>query len=206
VGQVLSVDLNSDQNTTVYNGADASVNLRFGQGGSLLAGIASGLSRSRTCQTDDPNGVVESGLFIGSRFCDQGDFDIPFDKNFKLAGSYPMPWGISMSAVFQSVPGAPRTITWVVGRAQVPTLTLSSVTVRLSAPGESYLPRLNQLDLKFSKTVRYQRLKMQPQIGIFNVTNSATVLNANNSFGPSLNSVTSIVDGRVVRLGVQVDF
>ena len=61
---------------------------------------------------------------------------IATDKNFKLAGSYPLPWQITASAVFQTVPGLPRNITYVVTRAQVPQLTLSSVTVPLSAPGE----------------------------------------------------------------------
>jgi hypothetical protein len=108
--------------------------------------------------------------------------------------------------VFQNVPGLPRSITWVVTRAQLPQLSLSSVTIPLSAPGEQYLPRLNQLDLKFGKTVRYRTTRIQPQLGIFNVTNDATALAQNNSFGPTLNRVQSILDGRVVRLGVQVDF
>jgi hypothetical protein len=197
VGLVSNVDLNSNQNRMEYNGFDVAVSGRFGQGGTLIAGISSGLTRNRTCQVADPNNL---------RFCDQADLSIPFDKNFKIAGSYPLPWGVSASAVFQNVPGLPRSITWVVTRAQLPQLSLSSVTIPLSAPGEQYLPRLNQLDLKFGKTVRYRTTRIQPQLGIFNVTNDATALAQNNSFGPTLNRVQSILDGRVVRLGVQVDF
>jgi outer membrane receptor protein involved in Fe transport len=111
------------------------------------------------------------------------------------------------SAVFQSVPGLPRRITYVVSRAQVPALTLSSVTIQdLNAPGTSYLPRLNQLDLKFSKTINHRSMKIQPEIGIFNLTNRATYLSQNNAFGPTLDRVQSVLDGRVVRLGVQVGF
>jgi hypothetical protein len=83
---------------------------------------------------------------------------------------------------------------------------VSSVTVPLSAPGEQYLPRLTQLDLKFGKLFRYRGTSIQPQLGIFNATNEATVLAQNNSFGPTLDRVQSILDGRVVRLSVQVDF
>ena len=115
-------------------------------------------------------------------------------------------WRVTASAVFQSVPGLPRNITYVVSRTQVPQLTLSSVTVPLSAPGEEYLPRLNQLDLKFGKTFRYRGRSIQPQLGIFNVTNEGTVLAQNNSFGPTLGRVQSILDGRVVRLSLQIDF
>ena len=196
-GKVTNVESNSTDNRMVYNGFDVSMNLRFGAGGTLIAGVSSGLSGSRTCEVDDPNNL---------RFCDQNLLDIPTDKNFKLAGSYPLPWQITASAVFQSVPGLPRNITYVVTRAQVPQLTLSSVTVPLSAPGEQYLPRLNQLDLKFGKLFRYRGTSIQPQLGIFNATNEATVLAQNNSFGPTLDRVQSILAGRVVRLSVQVDF
>jgi hypothetical protein len=197
LGLVSNVESNSDENRMVYNGFDLSVNTRFGRGGTLIAGISSGLTRSRTCQVDDPNNL---------RFCDQGELDIPFEKNFKLALSYPLPGRISASAVFQSVPGLPRNITYVVGRTQVPQLTLSSVTVPLTAAGEEYLPRLNQLDVKAGRTFVFRGKSIQPQLGIFNVTNEATILAQNNSFGPTLGRVQSILDGRVVRLSVQVNF
>ena len=205
LGQVSNYDTNSAENRRVYNGFDISLNVRFGQGGSLLAGFSSGLTRERTCQVDDPNGNVAGGA-SGLRFCDQGEFDIPFDKNFKLAGSYPLPWGIAASAVFQSVPGLPRTLTYVVSAAQVPNLTVSSVTVALTQPGETYLPRLNQLDFKVTKSIRYRTVRVRPEVGIFNVTNTATVQAQNNSFGPNLDRIQAILDGRVIRLGVQVDF
>ena len=196
-GLVSNYDTNSDENRRVYNGFDISLNARFGQGGSLITGFSSGLTRERNCQVDDPNNL---------RFCDEGEFDIPFDKNFKIAGSYPLPWGIAASAVFQSVPGLPRRFTYVVSRAQVPNLTVPSITVPVTRPGEEYLPRMNQLDLKFLKNIRYRTLRMRPELGIFNVTNTATVQAQNNSFGANLNRVQAILDGRVVRVGVQVDF
>jgi hypothetical protein len=197
LGLVSNYDTNSDDNRQTYNGFDISLNARFGQGGTLITGFSSGLTRNATCQVDDPNNL---------RFCDEDQYDIRFDKNFKLAGSYPLPWGIAASAVLQSVPGLPRRITYVVSRAQVPNLTLSSVTVPLTRPGEEYLPRLNQVDIKFLKNIRYRGLRMRPELGIFNLTNTATVLAQNNSFGPNLDRVQAIVDGRVVRLGMQVDF
>jgi hypothetical protein len=104
------------------------------------------------------------------------------------------------------IPNYPGVVQYVVTRAQVPTLTLSSVTASLSAPGTLYYPRLNQLDLKFAKAVRYRSMRIEPQLGIFNALNSATILSQNNNFGPSLNQVQQVLDGRVVRVGVQIDF
>jgi hypothetical protein len=79
----------------------------------------------------------------------------------------------------------------------------------LAAQGAFIGPRgqaLNQLDLKFGKLPRYRGTSIQPELGIFNATNAATVLAQNNSFGQTLDRVQSILDGRVVRLSVQVDF
>lgn len=197
LGQVSNFDTNSDSNKRTYNGYDVNVNVRFAQGGSVTAGVSSGLTKENMCDVDNPNGL---------RFCNEYELDIPFETQFKFAGSYTFPWDISASAVLLSVPSLQRRISYVVSRAVIPNLTLSSVTVRLNEPGSEYLPRLNQLDLKFGKTLRYRRTRIQPQLGIFNVTNADTVLAVNNSFGPSLNRVQGVTDGRVVRLGVQVDF
>ena len=52
-----------------------------------------------TCdEPDDPN-------FL--RFCDDGENDIPFLKQFKFAGTYPVGWGIQASMSFQSIDGRP---------------------------------------------------------------------------------------------------
>jgi hypothetical protein len=49
---------------------------------------------------DNPNNL---------RFCDDSQNDIPYRKQFKISGSYPMPYGIQLSASFQSTPGPPGT-------------------------------------------------------------------------------------------------
>ena len=92
---------------------------------------------SGTCQVDDPNSL---------RFCEQGDYDIPMATQFKLAGSYPMKWDIRVSATIQSSPGTERSITYQVTRTQIPTLTQTSVNVRLNEPGTEHNDRVNQLD------------------------------------------------------------
>lgn len=191
--------MQSDDNRTTYDGFDISLAARFGRGGSVTTGLASGRTLTKTCQA----GATNPNLL---RFCDQSQYDVPFRTQYKLAGSYPLPWGISAGAVLQSLPEGARTINYQVTRAVLPQLTVSSVTVALNEPGSLYLPRLNQLDLRFSKVIRYRAMRIQPQLGIFNLTNEATVLIQNNTFGPTLDAVQSILDGRLVRVGVQVDF
>jgi hypothetical protein len=197
VGAVNNFDTSSNENTRRYDGYDITLNTRFGHGGTLLTGFSSGLTKSRTCQVSNPNSLL---------FCDQNEFDVPFQSQFKAAGSYPLPWDVLVSGVFQSVAGNERSITYIVTRADLPQLTVSSITIPLLPPGSEYYDRLNQLDLRLAKNFRFGNKKIMPQVDIFNVTNSATVLSQVNTFGPSLDQVRTILDGRIVRLGVMVEF
>jgi hypothetical protein len=77
----------------------------------VFGGTSTGHTLSATCQVEDPNGL---------RFCDQGDYDVPMATQFKLAGTYPLPYGIRLSGNFQSQPGSERSITYQVTRTQLP--------------------------------------------------------------------------------------
>ena len=41
-------------------------------------------------------------------YCDQRQSGIPFITSFKLAGSYPLPWGFQVSAALQAMAGQPQ--------------------------------------------------------------------------------------------------
>jgi hypothetical protein len=209
---VSNVDTTSSTNTpTIFNGIVGSLTMRFGRGGNLLAGFDTGRTYQNYCQFSDPNAVTAvagtTGTFnVSSRFCDTSKYGVPFLTQYKLSGSYPLPWGVSMGAFFQSVPGTERTITYLVTRAVVPQLTLASATVPLTEPGSVYYPRLNQLDLKLSKRIRYRATRINPQLDLFNVMNAATVLSQVNAYGPSLGNVQSILNPRFFRLGATVNW
>ena len=199
LGQVRNVDVNSTENKRTYNGFDASLTARFGEGGVLITGFTAGKTRLRDCEANDPNNL---------RFCDRSEFDIRFDTQLKLLGAYPLPGpgNFTVSFVFQSVPGREREITWRVTRAVIPTLTNSSVTVPLTKTGEEYDERHNQLDFKFAGTIQSGGVRIKPEVGLYNVLKANTIMRQINSFGPSLNNIRSISEGRLVRVGVQVEF
>ena len=48
-------------------------------------------------------------------YCDDWQNDIPFRPTLKLAGTYPLKWGISVSAAFQSLAGRPLGLTTTTG-------------------------------------------------------------------------------------------
>ena len=124
VGQVSRLDINTE-NWWSYNGFDINLSARFGDGGVVTSGFQAGKLVKNDCEQEDPNGSTHGFrpfFASGGPFCDQTQFDIPFDKTFKLSGAYPLPvpGNIQVSGVFQSVPGDIRTLTGSVTRGEHP--------------------------------------------------------------------------------------
>jgi hypothetical protein len=94
--QDFDTNASSDRKQT-YNGGDITFNARLPRGGTVFGGFTMERTLRVTCdEPDDPN-------FL--RFCDDGENDIPFLKQFKFAGTYPVGWGIQASLSFQSING-----------------------------------------------------------------------------------------------------
>jgi len=203
LGLVNELDTHSTDNTETFNGVDVTFNARFPNGATMFGGTSTGRTRRVTCQVDDPNQL---------RFCDETKSDIPFLTTFKLSGSYPLPYEFRLSGVFQSVPGeevsgrATGRIHYVVDRRIIPTLTLAQVIVPLIEPGGEYYDRVNQLDISVSRIFRLGRVQVNPQLDLFNALNVSPLLLQVNAFGPALRQARRILDARVLRLGVQVNF
>jgi hypothetical protein len=194
-----------------YNGFELSATARLPGGGQLLASSTtqrilrnhtSGGSGSAGCaDPDDPN---------TQRFCDRFNIPAPykgvdFKSDFKLAGSYPLPFGIRASGTFKTHPARPRgdftyldevqTINWNISRTTrytaegcagrpctpgalvIPGLVQTSLVVPLAPAGtESKLPRLTQLDLGASRVFRLRGVEMEGGLQVFNVLNASTVV------------------------------
>ena len=125
LGLVNEFDSNSSINTALYQGVDVTLNLRW-RAATLFGGTSTGRTVAVACQVEDPNNL---------RFCDQTRYNIPFLTQFKLAGTYALPYAIRLGANFQSQPGTERIINYAVVRSILPTLTQTSVNVRLNEPG-----------------------------------------------------------------------
>jgi hypothetical protein len=189
-------DSNSNSNTTNYNGFDFSVNARFPSGLNVFGGTSTGRSTGVNCEVESPNSL---------RFCDTTK-GIPMRTTFKMSGSYPMPYGFKLGAVFQHLLGSTQTLTYSVGSAIAPGLTVSSVTVTLIPPGSAYYDGVNQLDLTVGRTFRTARARITPKVEAFNLMSVNTVTSRVTAFGSSLGLPTGIVPARIVRFGLTVDF
>jgi len=156
-------------------------------------------------------------------YCDQGARDIPFLHEFKLAGTYTLPWyGIQLNAAFQSYPGAPAPTRWSIGRTTryaadcrgpctpgalvIPNLTPPTYVLDLTPPGGRYYERQNQIDIGIRKLFRIRNVQFSGQADVFNATNSSYVKTEILVVGPSLGQPTAILQPRLLRLALQMRF
>ena len=196
-GAVQLLDTNSQSNSRTYNGFEFGTNAQLPNGGRVLASVNFDRTRAVLCDVSDPNAL---------RFCDETEFDVPFRTQAKLSAMYPLPGRLLVSATVQSIAGAPLLQTYVVTRAILPGLTQTSVTVPLAEPGSQYSDRLNQVDFRFSKTITTRKATLTPQLDVYNAFNASPVLREVTAFGPSLGRPQEILSGRLVRLGIRVDY
>jgi hypothetical protein len=206
LGLVNEIDRNSDQIRRWNNGFDADINARI-RGGTIFAGASWDRQIRIDCDVDDPNQL---------RFCDQSVFGMPFRTMFKVAGTYPLPYGVEVGGSFQSYPGGAQDVDngehWLdvnynVTRSILPALVQSSVTVPLIQPGTKLLPRMNQMDLRLGRVFRVgTRVRLRGQFDIYNATNSNSILAVGETYGPALDRVTQILPGRVFGLSMRMDF
>jgi hypothetical protein len=197
-GLINELDTNSSLNTRVYRGVDVGINVRIAGGGVINAGTSTGRSTSVACEVENLNSL---------RFCDQSLYDTPLQTSFKMSGSYPVPFfGLRVSGMFQSLPGAERSITYQVTRTLLPTLTAASVNVRLNEPGTVYNQRVNQLDFTLSKSFKRGNLDVRPQLTLFNALNANPATSVINAYGSSLDNISAVLNPRLLQLGVTVKF
>jgi hypothetical protein len=133
----------------------------------------------------------------------------------KLLGVYPLPWGgVTIAGTFQSIPGPMITASSTYTNAQIrPSLGRNLATgvngiatVPLIKPGTMYDERLYQFDLRGSKIFRIGRSRLQANVDLYNAFNASSILTINTTYGSSWLRPTSILQGRLLKFGGQLDF
>jgi hypothetical protein len=96
---VANVDTNDPNLKNVYTGFEFNINAKLPHGGRIFGGSSTDRSVANTCSaaTTNPNFLV---------YCDQSKYGIPWRTQFKLVGTYPLPWwGLQFSGSLQALPG-----------------------------------------------------------------------------------------------------
>jgi hypothetical protein len=84
-----------------------------------------------------------------------------------------------------------------------------TVVVNLIEPGTLYGDRVNQLDLRVAKIVRFGRTRTTVGLDVYNVVNAAPVLTYNQTFVPAATTwlrPNSVLQARFVKFSAQIDF
>ena len=82
----------------------------------------------------------------------------------------------------------------------------ANVTVNLLNPGQMYGDRVNQLDVRFGKILRFGRTRTIVGVDIYNITNSSVTLTYNNTYGTTWLRPNAFMPARWVKVTGQLNF
>ena len=215
VSNVISVNPQLQQQ---FDGIDLSANARLPYGITTQGGVSYGRTRTNDCANAgdlsfafaSATGSTSIAAPRTSAFCDVRP---PLQPNLKVLVVYPLPWyGLQTAATIQSLPGPQIAATYSVTSALVASslgrnLSAGNATVDLIAPGTLYGDRLNQLDFRMSKIFKFgTKSRIQGNVDLYNLFNANPVLAQNNTYGAAWQRPLQILQGRLLKFSVQVDF
>ena len=113
---------------------------------------------------------------------------------------------VLVSGTWQYQAGAPEETTVVVTNQTISLPQGNTDAARGASIGDTRLPKVAGLDLSFRRTFRFGSSTIAPRLDIFNATNEATVTARITQLGPSYERISGIQRGRLIKLGVNLEF
>jgi len=205
---------NFGKQTQVYNGVLFNLSARAKNGLTMSAGINSGKTVNDLC--DLRAAIPElANAFVGTTnpYC---HVDPGFVTKVTGLASYTIPKvDVLIAGTVRSDQGAPLRATWNAPVANITaalgrpaTAVGATIPVDLIAPGEKWGDRVNEVDLRFAKVLRFGGTRTHVGIDIFNILNSDAILTYNQTFAPggAWLAPQSVLTPRFVKLSAQIDF
>src|SRR5262249_19409350 len=179
-----------------YNGLLFNVSARFGRGVQFQGGINTGKTVQDNCavRAQVPELTTAAGVSPavnpGNPYCHA---DPGFITKATALGSYTLPKvDVLVSGTFRSDQGGVLGATWNAPAALVATAlgwpvsgSPATVAIALVKPGDVWGDRVNALDLRFAKILRFGRVRYNVGVDIINATNSDAVLTYNQNYNPT---------------------
>jgi hypothetical protein len=205
-----------------YHGILINVSVRATQGLTLTGGINSGTTVTDNCAVRAV--IPEGGLGIASStaqntYCHN---EPGYITKANAIATYVVPKAdVLVAMTFRSDQGAPLNANWVANSVAVIQPALgrpvtggaATTTINLVAPGQVWGDRVNELDFRFGKILRFGRIRLNAGVDIYNIINQAAVLTYNQTFNPTVTTGAgawlapqSVLSPRFVKLGAQIDF
>jgi hypothetical protein len=214
--------------TNYYQGFDINVEGRFPNGAFLKGGVAATSRTFNNCNLAAAGveyAAVAPGGFEeypdGTRACDRS---YSYRPDFKVSGTYPLPWGIQFAGVYQFSRGVqtggagPSVLAgWTLSNALVAPFKggnwtgVASRTVQLIREGQEYGEHnLNQLDVKLGKRFDMGRARLRVDFDIYNIFNSSWPFTVSSVYSTATNGQwlrpTNVLTHRFVKIGGQFSF
>jgi hypothetical protein len=200
---------NFGEETSLYNGVLLNVSARLRNGLTVQGGVNSGKTVADNCAVRDALPEINPV----NPYCRN---DPGLITRVTGLTSYTVPKvDVLLSATFRSDQGAPLQANYVVTSA-VAAQSLGrplsgaapSVTVNLLAPGEMWGDRVNQIDLRVAKVLRFGRTRTNVGVDIYNLLNANPVLTYNQAFNPGGRWLVpnSVLLARFAKLSASIDF
>jgi len=210
-----------------YNGMLLNISVRPANGLNFQGGVNSGKTVQDNCdiraQLPELN-IAAIGQGVApltgptNPFCHT---DPGFITKFSGVGSYTLPKiDVLIAGTIRSDQGAPLRATW-----NVPLATISqalgrpavaagtTIATDIIAPGQQWGDRVNELDFRFGKILKFGRTRTNVGFDIYNILNQAAVLTYNQTYIPPTGTAgstwlapTSVLTPRFFKISAQIDF
>jgi len=130
--------------------------------------------------------------------------DVP--TSLRGSGLYQLPWGgVSISTTVQHYTGFPENTTVLVGTNTV-RLTQVTQSIVVEPRGTTRVPPVNSLDVSVRRQWKYRAVALEPVLDVYNLLNAASLLSRVTQLGPTYQTPVTIQRGRLIRLGVNMNF
>ena len=213
--------------TTYWQGLDLSVNARTVGGLTVQGGFTTGAGTRDICDITAalPELLVAGGASQPISSC---HVEEPWLWNWRGLVNYVVPKiDVQVSGILRSQAnisptndpgsnGASAAANYIVSNAAVQAAlgrplagSAQNVTLNLALPGEAYPERLNTVDMRFAKIIRFGRTRSNIGIDLYNMFNANTGTGFNQVFGADGAAwlrPTSILNPRFVRFNATIDF
>ena len=206
-----------------WNGVDVDFTYRPKGGLYFQGGTSTGRRYFNDCavqqalpEADQIFTVLNNGSAIGGKsplsFCNQ---TTNWLTTFKFLTTYTVPKvDVQFGATLQSIPLQTTYAIWNASSAVLTPALGRAVSgggtsaLNIIQPGTVYPDRLNQLDIKLAKVLKFSGTKTLVGVDLYNVTNSNTVQTFNNTFSPTgtFHTPTFILSPRFLKFSATFDF
>jgi carboxypeptidase family protein len=221
------------EQSEVYNGVDLGIEARLAGGARFEAGVGIGRTVTDTCDFNslpqllptNIGGVATVATVLTPRLSEFCHVSRPWTAatGVKLVAIYPLPWDFQVSALYFNKPGIPilasraftnaeirQSLGRDLGQCRGAATCNASVVIDMVAPNTVFEDRLQQMDLRVSRSFQLGMVRARANADLYNMFNAGNVLNMTTRHsglngGQWLRPI-QILGGRMFKFSAQLDF